>query len=371
MHKSRVYRLVVIILFLGLLSLVNCKSKEKEVKEIIRPVRTQTVYATGGERLRTFSGTTKAGQEAKLSFKVAGTILSIHVKVGDTVKSGALIAELDAKDYRLQVQQIEATFDQVKAKALNAKSSYDRVRGLYENRNASKSDLDAARAANDSAQAFLRSTEKQLELTKLQVSYTRLYAPVTGSIARVDIEVNENVAAGTPVVVLTSGKKLEVGISIPEILISQVKKGQKATIKMDAIPGQSLKGIVVEVGVSPTRGGAAYPVSVRIEDSHTSLRSGMTAEVSIQLVSSSKKEIIVVPAFAVGEDRSGRFVFAVKPQDEVYGTIVRKQVEIGEITSQGLEIISGLTDGDVVVTAGISRIKPGQKVKVSAPAKKP
>ncbi len=366
MKQLAIIKYVVIILAAGFLSF--CGSEEKEVKEIIRPVRTQTVYAVGGDRVRTFSGTTRAGQEAKLSFKVAGTISRIHVKVGDTVKAKTQIAELDSKDYRLGVQQAQAGLDQVKANALNAKSSYDRVQGLYENRNVSKSDLDASRAAYQSAQAFLRSTQKQLELARLKVSYTRLYAPVDGSIARIDAEVNENVSAGMPVVVLTSGKKLEVKISIPEIMISGVKEGEKVSVKVDALPGKTLEGVIVEVGVSPTAGGAAYPVTVRVEDTPSELRSGMSAEVSFKLVSAgdTKKERIVVPSISVSEDRDGRFVFTVKPLDEKFGTIVRKTVETGDLTSDGLEILSGLSDGDMVVTAGISRIKPGQKVKLPA-----
>jgi RND family efflux transporter MFP subunit len=369
MHKSKIIRYAAIFLFLALLALANCGSKEKQVKEIIRPVRAMTVYATGGERVRTFSGTTKAGQEAKLSFKVAGTISHIHVKVGDTVNAGDLIAQLDARDYRLVVQQTEAALDRAKANELSARSSYERVRGLYENRNASKSDLETARAAYESAQASLRSTEKQLELARLKVNYARLYAPVKGSIARVDTEVNENVSAGMPVVVLTSGKKLEVEVSVPEILISQVKEGQKADVKVDALPGKTLAGVIIEVGVSPIGGGAAYPVTVRIEETPPELRSGMSAEVSVRLASSGKEERIVVPPISVSEDRSGRFVFTVKPIDDTFGTIARKDVETGDITSEGLEILSGLSDGDMVVTAGVSRIKPGQKVKLPAQAK--
>ncbi len=370
-YKSTMMKYGWIILLSGLLSLANCGSKEKKVKEIIRPVRAITVYATGGERMRTFSGTTKAGQEAKLSFKVPGTISRIHVKVGDTVNANDLIAQLDAKDYRLVVQQTEAALDRAKANELSARSSYDRVRGMYENQNASKSDLETARAAYESARASLRSTGKQLELARLKVGYARLYAPVKGSIASVLKEVNENVAAGMPVVLLTSGKKLEVEVSIPEILISLVKEGQKADVKVDALPGKTLSGIIIEVGVSPIGGGAAYPVTVRIEETPPELRSGMSAEVSVRLASSGKEERIVVPSVAVGEDRSGRFVFTVKPLDDTFGTIARKDVETGDITSEGLEILSGLSDGDMVVTAGISRIKPGQKVKLPAKAKGP
>jgi RND family efflux transporter MFP subunit len=366
MQRLNSFFIAILILTPALIFISGCGSEKEKAKEIIRPVRTVTVYATGGERVRTFSGTTKAGQEANLSFKVAGTIRSIHVKVGDPVKAGTLIAELDAKDYRLQVQQIEATLDQVKAKELNARSSYDRVRGMYENRNAPKSQLDMARATYESASALLRSTEKQLEMAKLRVSYTRLYAPVNGSIASVDREVNENVAAGTPVVMLTSGKKLEVQISIPGILISSVKEGSSATVKVDALPDRSLTGTIMEVGVSPVAGGSAYPVTVQIEETLAELRSGMSAEVSIPFTSTNKEKRIVVPPVSVGEDRNGRFVFTVKPLDDTFGTIERKKVTTGDITTDGLEVLSGLADGDMVVTAGISLIKPGQKVRLPA-----
>jgi RND family efflux transporter MFP subunit len=328
-----------------------------------------TVYTIGGERSRTFSGATKAGQEARLSFKVAGTIRRIHVKVGDKVNASALIAELDPKDYRLGVQQIQATLDQVKANSVNARSSYERVRGLYENQNASKSDLGTARATFQSATAQLRSTEKQLEMARLKVNYTRLYAPVKGSIAGVDREVNENVAAGTPVVTLTSGKNLEVGVSIPGILISQVKEAGKVSITVDALPGKTLNGTIIEVGVAPMAGGTAYPVTVRIDETLAQLRSGMSAQVSFQLTAAGKETRIVVPPVAVSEDRNGRYVYVVKRLDDSFGAIERKKVETGDITSMGLEIRAGLADGDVVVTAGVSRIKPGQKVKLPAPPK--
>ncbi|MCP4221347.1 MAG: efflux RND transporter periplasmic adaptor subunit [bacterium] len=363
MKKTLLLKIGILLIILSLLTF-SCGDKKTEKKEIIRPVRTQTVYAAGAERMRTFSGTIKSGQEARLSFKVSGTIRSIHIKVGDKVKAGKLLAEMDRKDYQLQVQQAEAGLDQGRAQALNAASAYERVRGLYENRNASKSSLDSARAGYESATASVRSMEKRLELAKLQLSYTRLYAPVDGSIAGLNTEVNENVGAGAPVILLTGGKKLEVNVSIPEILISSVKEGEKVTIKVDALKDKPLTGIIKEVGVSTTNVGAAFPVTVQIAEKEAQLRSGMSAEVTFNFKSDSKKKVILLPPFAVGEDRDGRYVFTVKKQGEGQGIIERKKVETGDITAGGLEILGGLTDGDIVVTAGLSRIKKGQKVKL-------
>ncbi|MFQ6114519.1 MAG: efflux RND transporter periplasmic adaptor subunit, partial [bacterium] len=141
--------------FVGVISLtfLACGGGEQKVEEIIRPVRYQQVYSTGGSRVRSFSGTARSGVESKLSFKVAGTVLEVPVKVGDKVRSGQLIARLDPKDYQLKVQQADASLARAKAEERNAKADYERIRALYENNNASKDDLDAARAGFESASA--------------------------------------------------------------------------------------------------------------------------------------------------------------------------------------------------------------------------
>lgn len=349
---------------ISLLSVLSCTRKEQESEPIIRPVRYQQVYVTGGTRVRTFSGTAQAGAETNLSFKVPGTIKRVPVKVGDAVRRGQLIAELDPQDYRLQVQEAEAALEQSMAQARNASANYERVRDAYENRTASKSDLDAARAASESAEAAVRSVEKRLELANLQVDYTRLTAPDAGSIAAVNVEVNENVSAGMPVVVLTSGERPEVKVTIPEVMIAQVKAGSHATVTFDAIRDHEFDATVTEVGVASTGFETAFPVIVRFNEATDEVRPGMAAEVSFQFETSDARERIIVPAVSVAEDQMGRFVFVVEPTGEGLGLVRRKEVTVGELTSDGLEILKGVQDGDLVVTAGVTRLVDGQKVKL-------
>ncbi|MCB0291495.1 MAG: biotin/lipoyl-binding protein, partial [Calditrichaeota bacterium] len=109
---------------LGALLLPACQEKSP-VPEVLRPVRYQTIYATGGDRMRTFSGVAQAAIESRLSFKVGGTIRSINVKVGDEVAPGQVIASLDDSDFRLQVQQAQASLESARAQARNASASYD------------------------------------------------------------------------------------------------------------------------------------------------------------------------------------------------------------------------------------------------------
>lgn len=353
-----------VILF-GTILFISCGEEEAE-KEIIRPVRYIQVYSTGGSRVRIFTGVAQAGMESNLSFKVPGTVQKVSVLIGDGVKRGELIAALDPSDYRLQVQQAEAALAQARAEARNASSNFERVRTLYESNNISKSSYDAARAATESAKAAVRSAEKQFEMAQLRLSYTRLTAPVSGAIASCLIEVNENVQAGSPVVLLTSGSQIEVNILIPGILISQVKEGSKVTVTFDAIPNKEFTATILEVGVAATGVGTTFPVTVRLDEQDTAIRPGMAATVVCRFESKDERERFMVPSHAVVEDRVGRFVYVVEPiPDETgYGTIHRKAVTVGDLTAEGIEIFEGISDGELVVTAGVSRITDGQKVKI-------
>jgi RND family efflux transporter MFP subunit len=345
--------------------LASC-GKEEEPPEIIRPVRYIQVFTTGGTRERTFSGIAQAGLESRLSFKVSGTVSRVAVKVGDKVEAGDLIAQLDRSDYQLRVQQAEAALENVKAQARNAQANYARVRSLWENNSASKTDLDAARAASESAEASVTSAEKQLEMAQLQLRYTTLRAPVGGAIAQVDVEVNENVNAGRTMVVLTSGSQIEVKISVPEVLISQVREGSAATVTCDAYPGKELSATITEVGIASTGMVTAFPVTARLDESTPDIRPGMATTVAILFESKDQRERFLVPSIAVGEDRDGRFVYVLEPitEEPGFGTVRRRVVTIGELTKEGIEVFEGLVDGDLVITAGISRIIGGQKVKI-------
>ena len=354
-----------LIAVVGIIFLFSCGKKEHE-QEIIRPVRYMQVYSTGGSRVRSFTGVAQAGVESRLSFKVPGTVKRVNVLVGDNVTRGRLIAELDPSDYELQVQQAGAALAQAQAQERNASSNFERVRTLFESNNIAKSNYDAARANYESAKAAVQAADKQLELVRLQRSYTRLTAPLSGSIASVNVEVNENVGAGQPVVMLTSGSKIEVKFSIPELLITQIKEGNKATVSFDALPDKELSATVIEVGIASISTGTTYPVTVQLDQQEDAILSGMAATVAYRFESKDERERFIVPSHAVAEDQKGRFVFSVEPiQDETgFGIVHRKPVTIGEITLDGIEIFKGLNDGDLVVTAGISRISDSLKVKM-------
>jgi RND family efflux transporter MFP subunit len=334
-------------------------------EQTLRPVRTVQVFHTGVERVRSFSGTARAGQESRLSFRVRGTVEVLSVKLGDRVRAGQVLARLDPQDYQLRVEDAEASLARIRAEVRNAEANYARIRDLYENNNASLTDLDASRAAFESTTAALESGEKKLEQARLQLSYTRLEAPTAGAISEVPVEVNENVQPGQTVAVLTAEARPEVEIGMPEVFISRVQEGQLVEVTFDALGARRFDATVTEVGVTSTGLATTFPVKARLDRDEPDVLPGMAAEVHFRFAAEGEGDRIEVPAFAVGEDRDGRYVFVVEEGGEGIGRAVRREVTVGSLTAEGgLEILRGLTDGERVITAGVSRIQDGREVRL-------
>lgn len=350
----------------ALTALGGCKPEVEAPPPPLRPVRAITVTDAEGPRTRTFAGTAQSGAESRLSFKVAGTLTDIPVKVGDDVKKGTLLARLDATDYELQVQEAGAAYAQAQAQLRNAEATFNRTRDLYASRTASRQDLDQARAARDSARASLYSIGKRLQLARSQVRYTKLEAPVDGVISAVAAEVNENVGSGQPVVVLSSGDSPEVRFAVPEVLVARVKAGDTVRVRLDALADRTFDAAVTEVGVTGSGTGSTFPVTARIESPDEAIRPGMAAEVTVDFAAPDPdtRPPLRVPPFAVAEDVDGRFVYVLEDVGGGEATVRRRPVEIGDLTADGLAITAGLEPGLQLVTAGVTRLTDGQRVRV-------
>lgn len=349
-----------------LVFLVACGRKETSKKEVIRPVRYQQVFKSGGKHTRTFSGVARASSETMLSFKVAGTIQVLNVKVGQKIKAGQLIASVEASDYVLQYEDAKASLRNVEAQQQNAHSNYERLRQLYENNNASLSDYEKAKTTYESTKASVNSIKKKIALAQSQINYTKIIAPRDGVIAEVLTEVNENTSPGRPIVRLDSGKELEVKVAIPEVFIAKVKTRDTVQMRFSSKPEKAFKGLVSEVAFTASRGKTTYPVAIRIVGEDKAIRPSMTCDVTFVFADNQKASKMVVPAISVMQDAQGkRHVFVVKQE-----RVTKKMVKVGELNEQGIEILAGLQEGEKVVTAGVSKLKDQQKIKLLTPTGK-
>ena len=342
----------------------GCAEPPAEVEEVLRPIRS-TAAEPAGASLVAIAGVTKASLDSRLSFRVAGTIDRLQVGVGDRVGKGKVLARLDPADFELEVERARASLAQVEALQRQAAAEYDRVRGLYENDNASKSNLDTARANADTAGAQVTAARKALEQAERQLSYTTLRAPESGAVAAVLKEVNEIIGQGETLLRLTSDSTPEVELGVAETMISSLTSGMPVEISVAAIGGQTLPGRVYEVGVATAEDSATYPVTIRFDQGNPGLRSGMAAEVRFRLADRISGNAARVPQVAVGEDRDGNFVFVVERTGEAEGVVRRRQVELGRPSdAQSIEILGGLEVGEVVATAGVRRLTDGTRVKL-------
>ncbi len=354
------------ILMILLFSLAGCSEKEKRVeKEPLRFVRYEVIKRSPKESERLFSAVAHASNESKLSFKIPGTVKKIRVKVGDRIRKGQLIARLDDETYRLQKEQAEASVERIKIQLANLEKVFKRFSVLIEKNAIPENDFDNISSKYEAAKAGLKAAEKQLELATLQLSYTNLYSTVDGYVAYKNGEEGENIGAGMPLFIVNSMRTIDVKFSVPESLISQLKKDDSAKVSFDALDGMVFQGKLYELGVStlaslPT----TFPVTVRLEGKVDKIRSGMTARVELSVKNGDDAGRIFVPSHSVGEDRQGRFVYVAVRDNEKEARVERRPVKIGDTANLGIEIVKGLKPGEILVTAGVHFLENGMKVRL-------
>ncbi|MEM6682167.1 MAG: efflux RND transporter periplasmic adaptor subunit [Pseudomonadota bacterium] len=333
----------------------------------LRAVKVKRVERTGGTNVRTFSGTVSSTKETSLSFRVSGRVIAKDVSVADRVSAGDVLAKLDPAPFELEVQRSLASLAEAQANARNAKSSYERTKRLYEAGNSSRESLDNARTSLNSAEAQERSISKALELARLDLGYSQLVAEDSCAIAKTDLQVGENIQQGQQVILANCGDSLEVDLGIPELFIARVEQGAAVDVSFPALPDVRMQGTVDDVGIAATSGGTTFPVTVALPgDASRLVKSGLSAQVTFRFASASNGDTpaknLVVPSFAVGEDQVGRFVYTVETTSTGNATVKRIAVRVGDLSDEGIEILSGVDEGALIVTAGVSALRDGLEV---------
>jgi RND family efflux transporter MFP subunit len=339
----------------------GCGQDEVVVEEaIIRPVKTIVVVSVRDGLERTFSGTVHAGQEASLAFRVGGKVEEILVDVGDKVEKDQVLARLDTHNYELSVKNTESNLASARASYKNSESNYQRQKRLYENSNISKSQLDQYETQRHSDLSQMDALAAQLDQARNQLAYTSLKAPFNGYVSTKNFDEFENVVSGQSVFSLVDPGELKVNLGIPESLITRIRGGEAVSVKLESIPDTNLGGVVSEVGVAIDSSTGTYPVTVQISNPSPDILPGMAAEVTFTFGFAGGTGLIV-PTSALLEDiQTGeRYLWIFSD-----GTVKKRQVKTGALVTEGIEIITGLEEGETVVTAGVHRIEEGQRVRI-------
>jgi membrane fusion protein (multidrug efflux system) len=309
-----------------------------------------SVEALKVERLALPQGITAVGslrsdESVTLRPEVAGRISAIQFREGERVAKGAPLVKLDPSVTQAELQQAQANM-------VLAKVKYDRAVDLQ-----GKGFISGQ--ARDEAENNLKVGEAALALARAKLAKLSIEAPFSGIIGLRSVSVGDYVKEGADMVNLEAIDPLKVDFRVPEIYLSQIRVGQSLQMTLDAVPGKTYEGKVFAINPLVDTAGRAVVIRAQVRNQDTTLRPGMFARV--RLLTHDTQEALVVPEQAIVPQGDEWFVYRV-----VDGKAQRAKVEIGQRRDGKAEVMKGLRDGDVVVTAGQLKIRDGVPVQIAA-----
>ena len=350
-------------------SLLSACSKPVPADEPVRAVKVLTVGADAQHSSAEYSGEVRARVESRLGFRVGGKIIRRPVELGQRVRAGEVLAQLDPQDYKLTADAARA---QLAAAATNrdlASADLRRYKDLREQNFISSAELERRETTLKAAQAQFDQAQAQLTGQGNQVAYTALVADVSGVVTAVDAEVGQVVAAGTPVVRIAQDGARDVVFSVPEDKVQAVRVGSAAQVQLWASQ-QTLQGMVREVAASADPVTRTYSVKLSM-DSKAVLPLGATVTVTAAAFAHGDKPVIKLPTSAWLRDGNTSAVWLL---DTASMTVKLNPIVIATADGNDVVVSSGLAPGMRVVVAGVHVLQPGQKVTlyqaggVAAPA---
>ena len=353
-------KFLVITLLLVLLACGKEKSTSpQEVKSVVYERVEKKEYSVK----RAYSGKVNTEALSNLSFRVSGTINNRIAKLGDTVKTGQILATLDPIEYQLNYQQALSNLDKGNANLAESTANFKRSEALYLENSISKASYDSATANYKSAISSVKALEDAVNLAKVNLSYTMLTAPRDGTIGEIKSEVNQNVSSSTVVFVLNTFGERYVEFNVSQSIVGDLKLGEEVQIEITSLNNLSIKGTITNIGTLSVGYGGTYPVKAKIVDPLDTVKVGMTAKVIV--ITDNINKFIAVPLTAILTAPNGeKYVYVVTKLENNIGIVKKQFVTLGNTTEQGSEIVSGLTEGDYVVTKGSSVLLEDQKVSL-------
>ena len=355
-------RTALLIALAGLAVLAAC-SKTETAPDPVRAVRTMTIAPQTAGGAYEYAAEVRARTESRLSFRVGGKMLKRVVDLGDTVKAGQVLAQLDPQDLRLgqdsaraAVVLAQATFDQNTA-------DFKRYKDLNDQGFIGAAELERREWNVKTARAQLDQAKAQSSVQGNQAAYATLVADASGVITGVDLEPGMVAAAGTPVLRLAHDGPRDVVFSVPEDKVGLVKalaaQPGRFTVRLWGADAAPLVAAIREISAAADPVTRTFLIKADIGSAAiTGVRLGQTATVAMALPQTAG--IAKLPLSALREERGRSTVWIV---DRASMTVKTQEVTVAGADGNDAVITAGLAPGQVIVTAGVHVLNPGQKVK--------
>lgn len=347
----------------GVLVLTGCGEDAPPPQPVVRAIKSIVVKGVQEGQSRRISGTVESVNKSALAFEISGAVAAVRVKVGDRVKKGQILAEIDKKQYQLNAQSARAELNKAQSNLREKETVYKAKLNLFNKQIESKIAMEKAKADFKAARSAVEQARVKLELAQRDLRNTGLRAPFDGVISSREVEPAVVVTAGKPVLEIQGDGDLEVALNLPEQLAKFVKQGDSAKINFPTLQNRVFDGRIRQIS---SRGGEAntYPVTVLILSRDPGLRPGMTAEVNIVIRRSGARTVYPIPVSAVTPGpKKVAYVFRF---DKSSSTVKRIKVKTIGVQGNDIQVSEGLKNGDIIAVAGVSFLHDGMKVRLVA-----
>ncbi|PDT37489.1 MULTISPECIES: efflux RND transporter periplasmic adaptor subunit [Sinorhizobium] len=331
----------------------------------VRIVRTLTVEPRAMPVRNSAVGEIRPQRESDFAFRLSGKLVSRTVEVGAKVRKGDVLARLDDQEYRNRLRSAKADQQAAEAAVVEARASEVRIRRLLEHGYTTRANHDAALKNLRSTVAKLEAMTAAFDMAKDQLAYTELRADFDGIITAVGAEEGQVVNVGQMVARIANPANKDAVFSIAEAMFAAhpaERAGARITIALLSDPSVAVLGFVREVAPMADAATRTYQVKVALQNAPEAMRFGASVAGRVERPGD---PVVTIPGSALFDLRGEPAVWVVGADD----TVALKPIVVAHYEPDRVVVSDGLTKGDIVVTAGVSRLRDRQKVRIEGDGK--
>lgn len=339
-----------------------CGEEKKEAAQDVRPVRTITTTNRAVGEAFSLTGHVEAQNEASYGFRIGGRVIERLVNVGDQVKSGQVLARLDPQNEQNAVRSAQAGLSAANANLTQTRNQYERQRQLLARGFTPRAQYEQAEQAFLNARSQVEDAQAQLQIAEDRLGYTELKADTAGVVTQRRVEPGEVVQAGQTVIQVARQDGRDAVFEVPATVLGATDGDPEVQVSLTSDPAVTALGRVREVSPQADPVTRTFRVRVGLIDAPAAMRLGTT--VTGRVVADGGP-VIEVPASALTRLNDKPAVWVVDPKAL---TVSLRNVDVLRFTPAAVVVADGLKTGEIVVTAGVQALHPGQKVRLLAGA---
>ena len=313
------------------------------------------------ERTLPLTGTLSPLTEATVKAKVAGELVEVAVREGESVRQGQVLARIDQTEVRARVAAREADVAAARAQLVWADKNRSTQKALLDKAFISQNAFDNIQSSYDVAVARLRSAEAELVVARKSLGDSVLLAPFPGIVAQRHAQPGERVALDAKVITVVNLSRLELEAAVPAVEIGRLRVGQEVAFRIDGFGERAFGGRIERINPSTLSGSRSINVYAVIDNPEGELRGGLFAQGAVSL--ERVEGALVVPASAVREEIGQTFVYAIED-----GLLKRKNVTLGAADAGGrVQVLQGLAAGERIVRVNLGALREGAGARLAGP----